>query len=321
MTTDRPFTGHAEVDGQHAGVVERDELVFPSPRDSRHRPAHNPRNVALGQHASVHRMQWLDARDRASAGGHPQCAGSVLDFRQLRHSHEVYCNPFALTWQSLRSPARSEKPTTRSLLATRYSPVAPSARRDRRNSLRRQSRRRSTPAAALCRSEATSTGSESVLLPLGSAFLAAGLPVSQTVGQTPPLFHINYLAVIVAAVASFAIGAVWYSPVLFAKHWMAAHGFTLESMTAMRSTMARAYAIRSFASSSWPPCSRYSSVAWALSAPCMEPGSAPSSGSASPPRSDSPPTYMRTGRAPSSIDAGYQLVYMMVMGAILAAWT
>ncbi|MCB0607726.1 MAG: DUF1761 domain-containing protein [Lewinellaceae bacterium] len=30
---------------------------------------------------------------------------------------------------------------------------------------------------------------------------------------------INYLAVLVAGVASFALGALWYSPVLFSKTW------------------------------------------------------------------------------------------------------
>jgi len=31
---------------------------------------------------------------------------------------------------------------------------------------------------------------------------------------------INYLAVLVAAIVNMAIGALWYSPVLFAKPWM-----------------------------------------------------------------------------------------------------
>jgi len=34
--------------------------------------------------------------------------------------------------------------------------------------------------------------------------------------------HINYLAVLVSAIAYFAIGALWYSPVLFGKMWMEA---------------------------------------------------------------------------------------------------
>lgn len=33
-------------------------------------------------------------------------------------------------------------------------------------------------------------------------------------------FQINYLAVLTAAVAQMILGALWYSPVLFAKPWM-----------------------------------------------------------------------------------------------------
>jgi hypothetical protein len=39
---------------------------------------------------------------------------------------------------------------------------------------------------------------------------------------------IDWVAVIVATVASFAIGAVWYSPVLFAKAWQRESGVTDE---------------------------------------------------------------------------------------------
>lgn len=36
---------------------------------------------------------------------------------------------------------------------------------------------------------------------------------------------INWLAVIASAFASFLIGGLWYSPVLFARPWMEANGF------------------------------------------------------------------------------------------------
>lgn len=38
------------------------------------------------------------------------------------------------------------------------------------------------------------------------------------------LGDINYLAALVAALAYFAIGAVWYSPMLFANSWLRATG-------------------------------------------------------------------------------------------------
>lgn len=40
------------------------------------------------------------------------------------------------------------------------------------------------------------------------------------------LSALNFLAVFVAALSSFAIGGLWYSPVLFGKAWMAENSFT-----------------------------------------------------------------------------------------------
>ncbi len=38
------------------------------------------------------------------------------------------------------------------------------------------------------------------------------------------LADVNLLAVGVATLLAFALGALWYSPVLFARQWTAAHG-------------------------------------------------------------------------------------------------
>ena len=38
--------------------------------------------------------------------------------------------------------------------------------------------------------------------------------------------QINYLAVLVAALSTFIIGGLWYSPMLFGKPWMRANNFT-----------------------------------------------------------------------------------------------
>lgn len=38
--------------------------------------------------------------------------------------------------------------------------------------------------------------------------------------------QVNWLAVIVAAIAMFGLGAVWYSPALFVKQWAKAAGIT-----------------------------------------------------------------------------------------------
>lgn len=44
------------------------------------------------------------------------------------------------------------------------------------------------------------------------------------------LSTINYFAVVVAALISFVIGGVWYSPLLFANSWMKENGFKEEDM-------------------------------------------------------------------------------------------
>ncbi|MEK7554653.1 MAG: DUF1761 domain-containing protein [Patescibacteria group bacterium] len=54
---------------------------------------------------------------------------------------------------------------------------------------------------------------------------------------------INYLAVFASAVASMAIGFLWYGPV-FGKQWIAMMGFTKEQMDAAKSKgMTKSYVI------------------------------------------------------------------------------
>ncbi len=42
--------------------------------------------------------------------------------------------------------------------------------------------------------------------------------------------NVNYVAAVVAAVSSFLIGGLWYSPILFAKVWMREAGITDEQL-------------------------------------------------------------------------------------------
>lgn len=44
------------------------------------------------------------------------------------------------------------------------------------------------------------------------------------------LSNINFLALIVAAIASFGLGAIWYSPLLFAKAWQREAGLSEETL-------------------------------------------------------------------------------------------
>jgi hypothetical protein len=43
---------------------------------------------------------------------------------------------------------------------------------------------------------------------------------------------VNYLAVLVSAIAIFLLGGLWYSPVMFAKRWAALQNRTAEEMKA-----------------------------------------------------------------------------------------
>ncbi|MCH7613214.1 MAG: DUF1761 domain-containing protein [Candidatus Marinimicrobia bacterium] len=45
---------------------------------------------------------------------------------------------------------------------------------------------------------------------------------------------ISYIAVLVSAVIFFIIGGLWYSPVMFAKPWMNAIGFSDEQLKEMK---------------------------------------------------------------------------------------
>jgi Protein of unknown function (DUF1761) len=42
--------------------------------------------------------------------------------------------------------------------------------------------------------------------------------------------HVNWMAVIAAAVATFVIGGLWYSPLLFGRAWMGENGLTPEAL-------------------------------------------------------------------------------------------
>jgi hypothetical protein len=44
--------------------------------------------------------------------------------------------------------------------------------------------------------------------------------------------HVNYLAVLVGGLVIFLVGGLWYSPLIFAKRWVALQGRTMEQMKA-----------------------------------------------------------------------------------------
>ena len=55
--------------------------------------------------------------------------------------------------------------------------------------------------------------------------------------------EVNYLAVLLAGVASMVVGFVWYGPMLFAKPWMKLMGYTQETMKKEQSKLGKTYAI------------------------------------------------------------------------------
>lgn len=135
--------------------------------------------------------------------------------------------------------------------------------------------------------------------------------------------QINFLAVTAAAVATFLVGALWYSPVLFGKLWMKAHGYSEEKLKEMQKTAAQAY-ITSFV------CYLVMGVVFSVILSYVYPeastvakglqlgflfwvGFAATIGLTANLFSEKPlSTYL--------IDAGYQLIYLLIMGAILGGW-
>ncbi len=58
-----------------------------------------------------------------------------------------------------------------------------------------------------------------------------------------PTADINYVAVLVAGLASMALGALWYSPLLFGKRWMELMKIDFADMKEMKKKATKMYAI------------------------------------------------------------------------------
>lgn len=131
----------------------------------------------------------------------------------------------------------------------------------------------------------------------------------------------HWPSILVSAFAPLIIGALWYSPLLFGKAWMRAHGHTPERLAAMRATAGRTYA-GSFAAflviayvlhiflSRLGADSLHTGALWGFHA--WAGFALPIGFTAN--------LYSEKPLATFLIDAGYQLVYLTAMGAILGAW-
>ena len=136
-----------------------------------------------------------------------------------------------------------------------------------------------------------------------------------------PQVHINYLAVLVAAVVAFVLGGLWYSPILFAKPWVKAHGYTEERVKEMQASAGKAYAV-SFLCQLLIALALAVLVGYLHLERCVQglklaalvwAGFAFPLGLMANMFSDKKITVFY-------IDTGYQLVYLLVMGSILTVW-
>jgi hypothetical protein len=133
--------------------------------------------------------------------------------------------------------------------------------------------------------------------------------------------RINYVAVVVAAIVVFAIGFFWYSPLLFQVAWIQAHGYTQDQLDGMKTSMGRTYGL-SFI------CILVMGVV--LSILLGRTGTSTARGGATlgalvwlgfaATIGFMASLYTGAPVALYLIDAGYQLVYLIAMGAILG-WT
>lgn len=140
--------------------------------------------------------------------------------------------------------------------------------------------------------------------------------------------QVNYLAVIVAAIVIFLLGGLWYSPVLFAKRWIALQGRTEEQMRAdaARSNMPVMY-LMAFITALI--------IAWAMAvlANAFPPQAAGGDGVMRGvklglfcwfgfvlPTTFATSLFSMKPRQLWLIDAGYNLVSFVIAGAIILGW-
>jgi len=127
--------------------------------------------------------------------------------------------------------------------------------------------------------------------------------------------------VLLAAIAAFAIGFLWYSPILFGNLWVQAHGYTAEDLAAMQQSLGPTYGVlfvtllvMGFVITTLirRTGARGAAAGAGLGFLCWL-GFVATTGL----------TTILFARAPLlqyEIDAGYQAVYLLAMGAILGAW-
>ena len=136
-----------------------------------------------------------------------------------------------------------------------------------------------------------------------------------------PHVHINYLAVVVATVAAFALGGLWYSPLLFAKMWVNAHGYTEEQVNAMQKSAGKAYGVSLVCQ--WLIALAIAVLVGYLHLVNLSQGLKLSVliwGGFALPLGLMANMFTDKRITVFLIDTGYQLVYLLIMGAIITVW-
>ena len=130
--------------------------------------------------------------------------------------------------------------------------------------------------------------------------------------------QINYLAVLAAAVSTFLIGGLWYSPALFQRGWMAANGFSEADLakgnTAKIFGIAFVFALLMAANLAAFLSAPDTTVAWGIAAGALTGAGwvLPAIGTVA--------LFERRSPGYIAINGGYFVVAFIVMGAILGAW-
>ena len=136
------------------------------------------------------------------------------------------------------------------------------------------------------------------------------------------IMSLNYVAVVVTAITGFLIGWLWYSPLLFAKAWMAEMKFTEETMKeaakqGMAKTMLTAFVFTVLMTFALAALVRaHGSAGWLAGAKL---GGFVGAGLLATRMAVNNQFEQRSWKL-WAINAGHEVVMCVVAGAILAAW-
>lgn len=130
---------------------------------------------------------------------------------------------------------------------------------------------------------------------------------------------INFLAVLVAAIAAFGLGALWYTPILFGKSWQKLLGFSDEYLQGgnMALTFGSSFVMMLlmsfgiaflFKGHLGPDWLEGAHLGLLLGVFLVGPSIAINL------------LYQRKSFKLWAIDAGYQIIFLIMMGSIIGAW-